>query len=44
MWFCKTKRSASNAEMFPEGFKTLGLGKVIGVPTMAQSSEPGRIR
>jgi tricorn protease len=27
------ERSASNAEMFPEGFKTLGLGKVIGVPT-----------
>lgn len=28
------ERSASDAEMFPEGFKTLGLGKVIGVPTM----------
>jgi tricorn protease len=27
------ERSASNAEMFPEGFKTLGLGKVVGVPT-----------
>jgi tricorn protease len=29
----ENERSASNAEMFPEGFKTLGLGKVIGVPT-----------
>ena len=26
-------RSASNAEMFPAGFRALGLGKVIGVPT-----------
>ena len=28
------ERSASNAEMFPEGFRPLGLGKVIGMPTM----------
>ncbi|MGQ0702332.1 MAG: S41 family peptidase [Gemmatimonadales bacterium] len=27
-------RSASNAEMFPAGFKALGLGTVIGEPTM----------
>ena len=27
-------RSASNAEMFPAGFRALGLGKVIGQPTM----------
>jgi tricorn protease len=27
-------RSASNAEMFPAGFRALGLGKVVGVPTM----------
>ncbi len=27
-------RSASNAEMFPAGFRMLGLGKVIGTPTM----------
>ena len=27
-------RSASNAEMFPAGFRELGLGKVIGTPTM----------
>ncbi len=30
----QNERSASNAEMFPEGFRTLGLGKVVGVPTM----------
>jgi tricorn protease len=29
----QNERSASNAEMFPEGFRKLGLGKVIGVPT-----------
>ncbi len=27
-------RSASNAEMFPAGFKALGLGRTIGTPTM----------
>jgi tricorn protease len=27
-------RSASNAEMLPAGFRALGLGKVIGTPTM----------
>jgi tricorn protease len=27
-------RSASNAEMFPAGFRALGLGKVIGTTTM----------
>jgi tricorn protease len=27
-------RSASNAEMFPAGFRALGLGKVIGTATM----------
>ena len=26
-------RSASNSEMFPAGFRALGLGKVIGTPT-----------
>jgi tricorn protease len=29
----QNERSASNAEMFPYGFRALGLGKVIGVPT-----------
>ena len=33
MTVLQNERSASNAEMFPEGFRTLGLGKVIGVPT-----------
>jgi len=27
-------RSASNAEMFPAGFRQLGLGKTVGTPTM----------
>lgn len=31
----QNQRSASDAEMFPVGFKALGLGKVIGVPIMA---------
>jgi len=30
----QNERSASDAEMFPAGFRYLGLGKVIGVPTM----------
>jgi len=30
----QNERSASDAEMFPEGFRELGLGKVIGVTTM----------
>jgi tricorn protease len=34
MCVLQNERSASNAEMFPDGFRKLGLGKVIGVPTM----------
>ena len=30
----QNERSASDAEMFPEGFRALGLGKVVGVTTM----------
>jgi tricorn protease len=30
----QNERSASDAEMFPAGFKALGLGNTIGVPTM----------
>ncbi len=30
----QNERSASDAEMFPAGFRSLGLGKIIGVPTM----------
>ena len=33
MTVLQNERSASNAEMFPEGFRTLGLGKIVGVPT-----------
>jgi len=31
----QNERSASDAEMFPDGFRALGLGKLIGMPTMA---------
>jgi tricorn protease len=30
----QNERSASDAEMFPAGFQALGLGKVVGMPTM----------
>ena len=30
----QNERSASDAEMFPEGFRRLGLGKLVGTPTM----------
>jgi tricorn protease len=29
----QNERSASDAEMFPDGFRTLGLGRLVGVPT-----------
>jgi tricorn protease len=32
----QNERSASDAEMFPDGFRALGLGKLIGVPTSGQ--------
>ena len=31
----QNERSASDAEMFPDGFRALGLGKLVGMPTMA---------
>ncbi len=34
-------RSASNAEMFPAGFRALGLGKVVGTPTAGAVIETG---
>jgi tricorn protease len=40
----QNERSASNAEMFPEGFRALGLGKVIGVPTMGAVIGTGSFR
>ncbi len=30
----QNERSASDAEMFPDGFRALGLGKMVGMPTM----------
>jgi tricorn protease len=30
----QNERSASDAEMFPAGIRDLGLGKIVGVPTM----------
>jgi tricorn protease len=30
----ENERSASDAEMFPDGFRRLGLGRLVGVPTM----------
>jgi len=32
----QNERSASDAEMFPDGFRRLGLGKLVGVPTSGQ--------
>jgi len=40
----QNERSASDAEMFPEGFKALGLGKVVGVPTMGAVIGTGSYR
>jgi tricorn protease len=40
----QNERSASNAEMFPEGFRALGLGKVIGVPTYGAVIGTGAFR
>jgi tricorn protease len=37
-------RSASNAEMFPAGFRALGLGKVIGTKTMGAVIGTGSYR
>ena len=36
-------RSASNAEMFPAGFRALGLGKVVGTPTMGAVIGTGQL-
>jgi len=40
----QNERSASNAEMFPEGFRELGLGKVIGTPTYGAVIGTGAFR
>ena len=39
----QNERSASDAEMFPDGFRTLGLGKVVGVPTYGRGDRHGRV-
>jgi tricorn protease len=44
MCVLQNERSASNAEMFPDGFRKLGLGKVIGVPTMGAVIGTGSYR
>ena len=44
MTVLQNERSASNAEMFPDGFRALGLGKVIGVPTMGAVIGTGSYR
>jgi tricorn protease len=40
----QNERSASDAEMFPEGFRELGLGKLVGVPTMGAVIGTGAFR
>jgi len=40
----QNEMSGSNAEMFPEGFRTLGLGKVVGVTTAAAVIGTGSYR
>ena len=37
----QNERSASDAEMFPDGFRRLGLGKLIGMPTMGAAIGTG---
>jgi tricorn protease len=40
----QNERSASDAEMFPDGFRKLGLGKLVGVPTMGAVIGTGSYR
>ena len=40
----QNERSASNAEMFPDGFRALGLGKLIGMPTYGAVIGTGAFR
>jgi tricorn protease len=40
----QNERSASDAEMFPDGFRALGLGKLIGVPTYGAVIGTGAFR
>ncbi|MBI4906699.1 MAG: PD40 domain-containing protein [Acidobacteria bacterium] len=40
----QNERSASDAEMFPDGFRALGLGKLIGMPTYGAVIGTGSFR
>jgi tricorn protease len=40
----QNERSASDAEMFPDGFRTLGLGEIVGVPTYGAVIGTGSFR
>ncbi len=40
----QNERSASDAEMFPDGFRTLGLGKLVGMPTYGAVIGTGSFR
>ena len=40
----QNERSASDAEMFPQGFKDLKLGRVLGMPTMGAVIGTGSFR
>ena len=44
MCVLQNERSASDAEMFPDGFRKLGLGKLVGVPTMGAVIGTGAYR
>ncbi len=40
----QNERSASDAEMFPDGFRALGLGKLVGMPTYGAVIGTGSFR
>ena len=40
----QNERSASDAEMFPDGFRRLGLGKIVGTPTYGAVIGTGAFR
>jgi tricorn protease len=40
----QNERSTSDAEVFPDGFRTLGLGKVVGTPTYGAVIGTGSFR
>jgi tricorn protease len=44
MCVLQNERSASDAEMFPDGFRKLGLGKLVGVTTMGAVIGTGSYR